>query len=210
MKKTILVTLLQMIITCCSAQFNVVPIENWREIFTENPHLKDVNGVLNKYVGEWQYSDNANFFKIKFYKIENVSEPYINGQHVFDELRSFIIFKEFHNNAWITIYDTYPVNINQVDINNQNFNNRHIIHGNLVGITNDDIALYYDEPSSSCIRSKSAIVDIKYHLNNSGAPLLRWLFSWDNLEPTSIICPDGMLPDDSLFKIPKNMTLNKI
>ncbi|RKE92239.1 DUF6705 family protein [Ichthyenterobacterium magnum] len=79
MKHYIIITLL-LISTICNAQIKPIETE-WDQsnISERNTYFKDVNNVLNKFLGTWKYEDTSNnlVFEITFSKL-------INQEQIFD------------------------------------------------------------------------------------------------------------------------------
>ena len=42
-----------------------VPVEEQFDTEEVNPYLKDINGVMNKFEGEWLFNDATHYLKIK-------------------------------------------------------------------------------------------------------------------------------------------------
>lgn len=185
-----------------------VPVEEQFETDEINPYLKDLNGVLNKYEGEWLYNDATHYLKIKLYKIEHVDNMILQGHDVFDELRSFILYKELQSGSWVTVYDTFPVSYTQSDLDNQNFN-ANCIHGNLVSnINGNEINLFYYEPLPICSKKENGNLKLTYS-NISGNEQLQWKYG--DINGTSIVEPCTSINNTfTPYKIPIQITLNKI
>lgn len=79
MKKYCILLLIIVIASSCKAQ-TILPVENYINYINSGNGLpsnvekvKDINGVLNEFIGEWQGSYNNNNYEVKIYK-ETVNE----------------------------------------------------------------------------------------------------------------------------------------
>jgi hypothetical protein len=187
-----------------------VSVEDQFDTEESNPYVKDINGVLNKFEGEWEYTDATHYLKIKFYKIENVNIEFPKGNWIFDELRSFILYRELQGNNWVTIYNTYPASYTVSDLANQNFNNYTSIHGNIIWLhNNNELHLEYYEPSPNCSRIEEQELILLYS-TSSGNPQLNWQFG--SINGSSIVGPCNLETGNPIYqyRIPNQMILNKL
>ncbi len=187
----------------------IIPIENEFDTDDDRGYFKDVNGVLDKFTGEWEFTDATHYFKIKFYKIEYVNYPSWNGNYIFDELRSFMLYKELQGGNWVTIYNTYPASYSATDLANQNFNNFTSIRGNTTWHNDNKVTLFYYEPSPTCSRINEQELILIYS-SSSGSPQLNWQLG--SINGSSIVEPCSLETGNPIYqyKIPNQMTLNKL
>jgi hypothetical protein len=214
MKNTSIFTLLFLISFTCFSQ-EIVPLEEKYEFVHTGDmsvpyYLKDVNHLLDKFIGEWEYSDSDHYLKIKLYKIEGINKS-SRPKVTYDEIRSFILYKEKVGSTWTTIYNTYPTTYTIADLNNQNFNDGYGINGNSIDTRNiDKLYLNYYEPLPPC----TVMIITTFHLtytNIGGIPQLQWevgnkYHAYGNTEP----CSSSTINPPQDFRIPKNIILNKL
>ncbi|WP_395052827.1 DUF6705 family protein [Flavobacterium sp.] len=175
----------------------------------ENPYLKDLNGVMDKFEGEWLFTDPTHYLKIKFYKIEYVDQIILQKHEIYDELRSFILYKELQLGIWVTIYNTFPATFTQTDLDNQNFNAK-CIHGNLVSNSNNnEVNLFYFEPLPVCSIKENGNLKLTY-TNNSGIEQLQWDYGIIHGRSVVELCSNNNNNIFIPYKIPIQITLNKI
>lgn len=175
----------------------------------KNAYYKDVAGTLNKFIGNWEYSDATTYLKVRFYKVENTTyfEPSTKlSPYTFDELRSYIEYKVKVNNQWVTKYNTFlPIGqhppLSQSDL-------LQVIRGESIEAPNR-LRLTYNEPTTSCARSRFAILHLNYAVNAAGQPQIQWTRN-SGRRTTNRLCEDGTPMDDSPFIIPKDLVLTKI
>ncbi len=193
----------------------IVPLEEKYEyVYTGDMsmpyYLKDVNNLLDKFTGEWEFTDATHYLKIKFYKIEGINESY-RPKVTYDEIRSFILYKEKVGSTWTTIYDTYPSTYTIADLNNQNFNDGYGINGNSID-TRDINKLYlnYYEPIPPCTVMITTAFNLTY-INTGLTPQLQWnvgnkYVASGNTKP----CSSSTINPPQAFKIPNQLTLTKL
>lgn len=210
MKNISILTLLFFLTTLVSFSQEIVPIEEQFNYEYEGGsyYLKDINYLLDKFTGEWEYTDNTHYFKIKFYKIEGINRSF-SPKETYDEIRSFILYKEKQGTDWVVIYNTYPISYTIADLNNQNFNDDYGIKGNLIVTNNNKLELTYYEPAPLCTSQSRCIIVLNY-LNSSNNPQLQWSFDpcIGTIEtgPCSL---SGIYPTYN-HRIPIQMVLNKL
>lgn len=182
--KNILKFIIAILITNYSYSQNIIPIEERKntivDCYNEEYYFKDINGVLNKFLGNWKFEDNTQKVEISFYL--RTYERGLNDRFHDDEIYGKIKFTK--NN--VVIYDTFASN-------GGTYNN---IKGSSFTDTNNlnKLNLYYMEPG---LRGDTGRLEIEYQYN-SGNPILLWhLKSHRSLT----INP---------FQIPYQLTLNKI
>ena len=141
----------------------IIPIEQRKnnvEIDGQTYYYKDVNGVFNKFLGNWKYQDNptnpTKIVEITFYKREMVQSG-IGGYY--DEVFALIKYTE----NGVVIYDTFPTN--QPNINTRDYN----IFGSSLKELNK-LNCFYSEPG---LGGKSGRLDLFYE-NVMGVEKLNW------------------------------------
>ena len=141
MKKTIyIITLLTG--SFCFAQETIIPIEERQYTDDTNGHyyFKDINNVLDKFVGTWKYETTDESLEITFYKVFH--ESY--GNDFTDELDcDFIYIKN-----GITVFDTNTINPDD----------KYFITGGSIR-NSTKINLVYSEPTSPRDWRASLILD---------------------------------------------------
>lgn len=207
MKKIFYILTVFFLVSLRTYSQEIIPIENQFDYDNPFGHFKDVNGILDKFTGEWEFTDATHYFKIKFYKIEDVVT--FNGHDINDELRSFMFYKELQNGNWVTIYNTYPLSYSATDLTNQNFNNLTCIHGNVSWHNNNKVTLFYYEPSPTCSRIYEQELILLYS-SSSGSPQLNWQLGLIN--GSSIVEPCSLETGNQIYqyRIPNQMILNKL
>jgi hypothetical protein len=189
----------------CKAQ-TIYPIETYFDHVDEDSvYFKDVNGIFNKFIGTWEFSTATQYFKIKFFKTQNVEElpEFPIRQRYFDKLQSNFQYKEKVNGNWVELYNTYPA-MGQILFSRW-------IEGSIPDNPNT-FDLRYNEPyTGSCPRARSETLNIVYSQSGNAQQL-----SWQrtpNLKTSRELgepCSDGTPSDTSPYKIPANMVLTKI
>lgn len=145
----------------------IIPIEqrkNTTEIDGETYYYKDVNGVYNKFLGNWKYQNSTTnptkIVEITFYKREMV-ESGMGGYY--DEIFARIKYTE----NGVVIYNTFPDN--QPILNTRDYN----IFGSSFKEPNNTNKLnlnYYNEPG---LGGKTGWLNLIYN-NSSGVETLNW------------------------------------
>ena len=189
MKKVI--TTIVFLITCISySQDNIVPLEDASQhssFETPKIYYKDVNGILDKFIGTWKYQDNptnpTKVFEITFSKREMRDE---GGASFTDELTSKFIYVDNSTIVYNTYQDRFGYISGSILVNNTN---------------NSKMKLYYSEPiidGRTLRENPNSILEIEFQII-SGQPQLKWYNGYE------------LLPDNSSpFRIPLLMVLNKI
>lgn len=205
MKKQIIIFSL-VVFSALSYSQTIRPLESFYQYSDDdNVYFKDVNNILGKFLGTWEYNTADESFKLIITKHVKVQEA---PPEVFKQIRFWDVaslefqYKLKINNSWVTVYDTAVPN--------------------MAGLTqslpfafyaNDsqNLEFAYSEPySGNCPRNREAELILTY-LSQTPAKL-EWQrlnavnYSLDPTEP----CPDGTPRDASEFKIPANMVLTKV
>ncbi|WP_116789800.1 DUF6705 family protein [Flavobacterium psychrotrophum] len=204
MKKTLTILCF---ITCCITygQDVVKPIEQYYTYSDQNNiYFKDVNLILNKFLGSWEYSTQNEYFKITLVKYEKTKvQATTLSQHT-DRINTDFIYKQKINNEWVTVYNTYSSQGNPGSF---------YIWGDEVK-NFSVIILFYTEPpvSGTCERNRYGNIVLDFVTSAQGsAPKIQWQrqeisLGYNPNEP----CPDGTARDATSFKIPAEMLLTKI
>jgi len=182
------------------AQQNVViPIEehwNGNNSDINYAYYKDVNGLLDKYVGTWEYNQNGHCFKIQFYKQIAHQEVPLDApfeiKYKTDRIRGYFQYK-----------------INGVEIYNTRLlynDGRTFVHSFSGSFTRRGFLLYYEEPSASpCGRPLLGKVILEYS-NENGIEKLNWNRT-DQYSGT--FCQTEQTEDETPFRAPADMILIK-
>lgn len=205
--KTYITTFLLFISLATHAQETIINLENQFNYNTdmEPIYFKDVNNTLNKFVGNWIFDDGSQYLKIIITKKYHVALalPFYDDPNFKDHLAMTIIYKingvEIYNTTTLPPPDQF------------------IITGNLI-INNNKVQLFYDEPTSSCYRQKSADLNLEFisdgTLTETGS-LPSGTLQWNRVNTLNEgltplhTCPDGTLVDSSEYLIPANLTLER-
>lgn len=209
MKKNFLLVLFLVVVSQLSAQLTVLPVESEITLsvlgvdndFDENNiYFKDVNNILDKYVGEWEYVDGSHNLKIKIELLEN-------------RLRG-----DFPNRPPVeTTYDDhlvirYQYKENGVEIYNNLQGGGDAMNMNYVEGTNIT-SFNYREPTNLCHRIQSALLRITFVEGNVTQGISDSL-DWERFHIAASlrngICHDGTEADNSSFRIPEEMTLARL
>lgn len=190
MNKTI-TTILLFLTFVCYSQDNVVPLENTSQhnpFETPKLYYKDVNNVLDKFIGTWRYQDNAvnptKVFEITFSKRKRRDVGNVNYTDELISQFSYIV-------NGVTVYDTY--------VGDKYY---YITGSTLLSDTNNTkMQLFYTEPiiDGRTLRENprsDLFIDFQ---TVSGSPTLNW-YNKAELDQNN----------NSPFRIPLLMTLNKI
>ncbi|WP_396151517.1 DUF6705 family protein [Flavobacterium sp.] len=171
-----------------SAQIVERPIETFYEPNQpKHVYYKDVNHLLNKYVGSWEYTNGGHYFKITFTKHTAVRETPVA-------------------NTKITIYTdrlvgNYQYRLNGIDI--YNINNDDFALSTSGAFAFDGFSIFFDEPSSNpCGRRIMGDVNLIYS-NTNGVEQINW--NRTNIDWGRNCNPSDQTP----FIIPANMVLTK-
>lgn len=186
--KKIITSILFLVTLVSYSQDNIVPLEerNLHSPFeTPKIYYKDVNGILDKFIGTWRYQDNptnpTKIFEITFYKKEHSD---YSSSSFNDELVSRF---SYTSNGTV-IYDTYLGDYEG-----------HISGSGLM--SNDKMDLHYSEPiidGTTVGQNPNSRIEIEFQMVN-GLPTLSW-YNGCELDQNH----------NSPFRIPLLMTLNKI
>ncbi|MDH7446344.1 DUF6705 family protein [Aquimarina sp. 2201CG14-23] len=167
----------------------IIPIENMighldlsRE---DKPYYKDVNGVLNKFLGTWKYETSTELFEITFRKIEK----YGRVDYYKDRLTSR--YRYIKNG--VVIYDTTSP-IQAAD----SYPDHNVFGGIIKNTDLNKIKLQFDEPEISFAGSN--YLELTY---NPVTQKLKWYVS-AAMEPNE----NGVLVYP--YKTPYLMTLTKV
>ncbi|SRR5690554_179334 len=178
-----------------------IPIEQYGQnnnMYTiSNSYFKDINGLLNKYIGTWEYNENGHYFKVQFIKQENYQEVPLNSPS---------------KTKWTSdrIYARFQYKLNGVEIYNTlnlAIPSQSLIYSTAGSFSIQGFKLFYDEPSvSPCGRPLMGRVTLEHSVVN-GVEKLTWSRE-DSYSGT--FCQQGQVEDNTPFQIPANMILTKI
>lgn len=198
--KTIFKIIVLLAVSIGYAQDNNVPIE---EKYLHDPfeqpkvYYKDVNGVLNKFIGTWKWQNTSTtptkIFEITFYKVENRDR---GGSSTTDELKSSFTYSV--NGA--TVYDTSIDGIESWVSGSWIVPNSSFTASNGLIINNTKMELSYSEPiidGRPLRKNPNGTLQLEYQ-NVNGEERLVW-----NVE--CFLDQNGNIP----FRIPITMTLIK-
>lgn len=178
--------------TVYSQQIQQVALENYYEV--ERPkhaYYKDVNNLLNKYLGTWVYNQDGHYFKVTFYKQTYFRETPPQNTKV-------TIFSD-------RIYGHYQYKRNGIEIYNVTSDeNLNSLSGPFFS---NNFLLSFTEPSSSpCGRPIFSNLFLEYNQVN-GEEQLQWHREDKSTSPT---CWLGQEEDNTPLQTPVNMVLTKI
>lgn len=156
-------------------QLNYTPSQNGK-----NYYYKDVNGVLNKFLGNWRYQVGTEVVDISIFKDEN--ESY--GRYHKDDI--YVQFKYTKNG--VILINT---------LNNSGYNHL-IFDGHFKKSENiNQIHILYIEPGQT--EGNRQWLDIEYIESTTG-PKLHWIATYEVL--TSVVTPPKMPLDMTFIKQP--------
>lgn len=171
-----------------------VPLEEALDMeyrFRDFTYFKDMNNLLDKFVGTWIYSQGNDYFKITFFKLVNQQSD-INLRQKEDILLSRCEFKQ--NN--LMIFESYLTNISWVDF--------------LFMINTNKLSLSYQEPSfTHCTKDRFGSLEIIYLLDSNNQPILNWTRTDNPVIQIPIPCEGSTTADTTNFLAPANMILRK-
>lgn len=195
MKKTIIIITL-IITNLISGQEIIIPIQNKlndNHDIEDIIYFKDSNNLLNKFVGEWEFSDQINYLKITITKQLHVSR---SASNLYND-------NDFEDLIFVKIL------FKQNDI--IKYNNIEVMRGNLI-VNSNTIHLTYHEPSLiTCYRAKTASLELK--VINYDDPFTTNQIIWTRTNKPIINrnkCLNGSELDETNFLIPENLILSKI
>jgi len=202
--KSILILIVLAISLNIEAQETVIPLKDkWKmENPLDNVYYKDTGNTLDKFTGNWIFDDGYNYLKITITKVEHqlIGGGLFTLTNYKDLLKLHFIFKQ----NGIEKYNTYS-------------NIAPPVYGSIINSTKE-VNLFYDEPTSSCYRQKSADLKLKFisdgtltETGNLPSGTLQWSrlnTLNEGLTPLHT-CPDGTLVDSSEYLIPANLTLER-
>lgn len=199
MKSNLIMLLLLIFSVSINAQVTEIPIENYWEGDNDNinnAYFKDINGLLNKYVGTWEYNQNGHYFKIKFVKQTNYQEVPLDSPYKIKRKSD-------------RIYGLFEYKLNGVSIYNTILTqNKSYIYSDSGSFFMGNFLLFYDEPSTSpCGRPLMGRVTLGYS-NTVGVETLTW--SREDRYSGTFCQEVGQTEDSTPFKIPANMVLTKV
>ncbi|WP_395062244.1 DUF6705 family protein [Flavobacterium sp.] len=147
----------------------------------QNHYFKDVNGVFDKFIGNWKYETATEKVELLIVKVEMV-----NGQNYYEDVIN-ILFKYTKNN--VVIFDTISSNINYYIFGEgfweiDNFNKHHF---------------RYWEPNQDRFGIYQT-VDIEYIPVNVGQPQLNWVAKYEPKDSYTASPPE----------MPMNMVFTKL
>jgi len=180
-----------LLVTSLSFSQTVVNLETQAEYSLSDKagaYFKDVNGVLNKFLGTWRYQNTPNnptkVFEITFYKTSMKS---VGGMYTTDVLTSR--FKYIENG--VTVYNT-----------TLSGRDNYITGSSIFSADLSKISLMYYEPNINNLPTKEiphGDLALTYQLNSQSLPTLNWRITYFEGESTSVP-----------FRIPVKMVLNKV
>ena len=196
-----------MIFSIVSYSQTIRPLESFYQYSDDdNVYFKDVNNVLGKFLGTWEYITADESFRLIITKHVKAQEA---PPEIFKQIRFWDVavlefqYKQKINGSWVTIYDTNSSAVTQGLTKSLPF----------AFFVNDsqNLKFAYSEPYlGNCPRNRKAKLILTYLAQTPAK--LEWQRSNavnNSLDPTEP-CPDGTPRDASEFKIPANMILTKV
>jgi len=172
----------------------IIPIEDYYGDNSKinNAYFKDVNGLLDKYVGTWEYNQNGHYFRIQFYKrIANQTPTGLSVKMKF---------------KWDRIYGFFQYKLNGMEIYNTRLMSDPFVYSDSGSFFMEEFNLHYEEPSTSpCGRSIAGKVTLEYS-NENGIEKLNWSREDRRFGP---FCETGQTEDETPFQVPADMILIK-
>jgi hypothetical protein len=191
--KTLFISFLLTITIIAQAQTVVErPLETFYD--GEQPkhvYYKDVNNLLNKYLGTWEYNQNGHYFKITFFKQTNFRETPVQN-------RKISIFTD-------KIYGLYQYKLNGIEI--YHVTSSDFAYSTMGAFFMGNLVAFFKEPSiSPCERPLMGDVTLSYSITN-GIEQLTWNRA-DSYRGT--FCNEGEVEDNTPFQTPAHMILTKV
>lgn len=183
----------------------IKPLEdNSYRFIEDNVYRKDINGVFDKFLGTWEYSNGPYYLKVIITKVEKEEQGVYNGVRT-NKLK---IFEDRINCDYIYKYNgqvVYNVTTPYQVVNGE-------LQASLIGgsyIENStSLFLGYSEPTlNPCGRERHGSLTLTYI--NNGTPQLTWSRTDKTLIRPESHCPNGVY-DRSAYQIPANIVLTKI
>lgn len=194
------------IVNTCQSQtiYSVKDKFNLEYANENNTYFKDTNGYFNKFIGTWQTTVDNTQLIIKIRKLDKVQMGTsdegnsIMSGIVYEDLLQLDYYFVVDNRV---IYNTYITNSNQSIPPDINFKMDGATY-----VSDDAIALQYEEPTENeCGRTLSAYLILTVD------PIDTKSINWKvYMTGRDSFCMNGGLPDNSDFKMPKNLNLQKM
>jgi len=184
----------------------IVPLEEMLkpEHPTNNVYYKDVNGLLNKFLGTWVYSDSQHYLKIVVSKVTNQSLGVKLGPMFIGNIsEDFIEVRYQYKVNGIEKYNTILATEDW------------ITNGNLFADSSfNTVKVNHIEPSlTSSPRGKDAKLELKFiapqTMTLGSQPQLNWKWKYVPSGKNFTTYPNGDTYDQSDYIIPQDLTLTK-
>lgn len=189
MKNIFKILLILFSISCFSQTIEQRPLESFYQPNQPNHvYYKDVNNLLDKYIGTWEYNDGTHYFKIEFFKQSFYRETPVANPKV-------TIYTD-------RIFGHYQYKLNGAEI--YNVTNMKYANSRSGSFFNGFYLIFSEPTTASCGRSKIGYVNLQYS-NSGGIEQLTWSRTDKNMEMTW--CQSF---DSTPFKTPANMVLTKV
>lgn len=198
------------VLSIAKAQEIIVPFENGASVNIDGDnnayYIKDVNNVLDKFVGTWESTNGLHYFKITFTK-----KLHYNSNHIApgflesDDYSDMLTTKFLYTYNGVEVYNTY-----ESDMVYNKTSDEFYFRSFFMGDTNRELMLYYDEPSLTLKRrNRKASLKVTFNSNGLGTSddTITWVRS-DEIVKKLVHKAKGV--DFTEFKIPSNMTLTKL
>lgn len=154
-------------------------------------YYKDVNNLLDKYVGTWIYNDGINYLEITITKLEHETQGW-PGKINDPDFEDLVVLRMIFKINGLVKYNT--------------MSQGPTITGNFIK-SNNIIELFYYEPSlTNCPKTRNADLVLEYLSGNPAK--LKWERKNTSSGYSPLDCPNGP-NNDSPFLIPENLTLTK-
>lgn len=189
MKNIFKILLILFSISCFSQTIEQRPLESYFDSnCPKHVYFKDVNNLLDKYVGTWVYNDGTHYFKITFNKQTFHRETPVANKKI-------TIYTD-------RIYGLYQYKLNGVEV--YNVTNMRYACSSFSPFFNGFNITFNEPTTASCGRSKLGYVNLQHSISN-GVEQLTWIRTDENME--MIWCQSF---DSTPFKTPANMVLTKV
>ncbi|MDH7913166.1 DUF6705 family protein [Winogradskyella sp. SYSU M77433] len=183
-----------------TAQETVIPLENdWHmDNPVDNVYYKDVNNILDKYIGDWVIDDGTHYLKLQIEKQEHILIG--GGSFKYTNYEDRLIVK-------------FVYKLNGVEQYNTLSGTRLFISGSSIN-SNNIVNLQYREPSLiNCFRTIDGSLSLEFIPDGTLTPIgeapsgmLHWNRTKDVFGHRPI---DGSCEDTSDFIIPYDLTLER-
>ncbi|WP_373877009.1 DUF6705 family protein, partial [Neptunitalea chrysea] len=156
-------------------------------------YFKDINNVLDKFIGTWEVTSGTEYIKINITKIVKAYlwEEFYENDDYLDILKVTLISYKKNN---VQTYSNYVLSTNFIS------------ESYLLDI--NTVKFFYNEPTTGCKRNKGGYLTLTYVPSQGANGQLQWHRNTYINEGAQ--CFNGGTVDRSEFLIPRDLTLQKL